>query len=433
MGSGNYYRAKQRTGGFSGALQPLVNFFKEKKRKEEEDQWLQGIMGLLEDQNNQPSGGGVQPKSPDDNNLGVPKVEGGGQGYFDEENDVNNLTPKGKSFYPDEDSDVTANDVSYETEFNGMATKLKERVPQSQDNSYGSTLERPNTQQLGGTNNNLQPGGGADQYGQSQDRIKEFMMAIANAPPGTNTDVFRDLLGFLQQQSEGYKPKDIKRTAVSPYSDVYDEYGDKIKSGDKKSVNNLGKVDKMTSTRVNAKGEKIQTWQNQTTGKTYEKNVGKVRDTRSGTKDDDKDKEKSLDDAFAKDIASLKNLDVYSYTKDGNKIPIYGKDDEGKYTIDTGEYEKQSASDIRYKKDRILERIKLKLLSKRTYEFVNNIESKWREGDKTGSKQYLKPIELKKEAEKHYLAGNIDEEQLKEIKTYLKYYSVDIYKGLATN
>ncbi len=412
MAAGDLYRATQRTGGVSNALGPLMNYFQEQKKKKENEEFLKEFMGLFK------SGSGnnnkrLQPSQESNNNL---QPEGPGGGYFDEDD-------------PQENTEVTTdqNNLSMRTEGNGMETRIP---PQSQDNSYvGSTLERPQAQQLG-PNNNLAPGGGGDdKYQQSQDRLKQLFMMVLGAPEGFDKAKLNAILGYAQDQSNNLKPKEPNLSFANPEYDVWSN-GKKIAEGEKPpKVNNLGKVDKMTSTRVNARGEKIQTWQNQTTGETYEKNVGKVRDTRSRTKENDKNKEKSLGEAFAKDIANLKNFDPHSYDNDNQKIPIYTKDSEGN-SVETGEYEKLSATDMKYGKDKILERIKLKLLSRRTYEFVNNIESKWREGDKSGNRQYLSPQELKNESEKHYLAGNIDEEQLREIKAYLQYYSKDIYKGL---
>ena len=89
-----------------------------------------------------------------------------------------------------------------------------------------------------------------------------------------------------------------------------------------------------------------------------------------------------------------------------------------------------SSEDIKYAKDNTLENIKLQLLKPRAYEFVNNIEDLWREGDATGSRQYLSPKELYDEAIKHAKSGDLDEKSQDEIANYLKYYSTDIYKGL---
>lgn len=63
--SGSYYRAKARTGGISGALQPLINFFAKKNAEEEQKQYLLNLFNAYKstkDRMNQTANTGFDPE-----------------------------------------------------------------------------------------------------------------------------------------------------------------------------------------------------------------------------------------------------------------------------------------------------------------------------------------------------------------------------------
>lgn len=134
----------------------------------------------------------------------------------------------------------------------------------------------------------------------------------------------------------------------------------------------------------------------------------------SGGRDNDS-KEKGLKPETAQLIANIKNYKPYFINENNEKVY-------------------KDPKDIAFDKDNLYENVKLQLLkTPRAYEFVSNIERKWRRGDNTKSRKYLTPNEIYSEALKHAKEGRISEEVQDDIATFLRYYNYDLYEALTNN
>lgn len=248
-----------------------------------------------------------------------------------------------------------------------------------------------------------------ERYEKARGAYDEFANAIV--PLIANPEIGGDMLsrinaigGLLGKQVSGMKPEAPKISTRNPEYDIINELtGEVLFKGQEKKK----------------PGDIEGRFENSSTGTywTYDKNLGEFTDTgipydkksgsssKSGGKggDDKDEKETPLKETVSELIANLKNLKPYTVNEDGSKT-------------------RWSDEDIKFEKDKTLEKIKLQLLRPRTYQFITNVEKKWG--------RYLPPDKLKSEAEKHFLSGNIGEDELKDIKTYLRYYSEDIYEGL---
>ena len=257
-----------------------------------------------------------------------------------------------------------------------------------------------------------------EKYGNAEANLNTLQNAIA--PLLLNRNVNEKEIGkanilsqLAQSQVERSKPKEKqffnlgknqKRFSYNPNNGKTKEVASNIVEQLKDNP-----LDKKIDEYVNTKNQKVLIFQ-KPNGETYEKPYGRVRETKKGSSNKEP-KDKTLKPSTAKLIADLKNFQPFTVNDLGVKNPM-------------------SPDDIKYAKDNTLENIKLQLLSPRAYEFINNIEDLWREGDKTGSRQYLSPKELYNETLKHAKNGELDEKVQDEIANYLKYYSTDIYKGL---
>lgn len=257
-----------------------------------------------------------------------------------------------------------------------------------------------------------------ERYEKGQENLSDFVEAIAPLVMNPNIDESslsraNVLTNLAQQQTERLKPKDPtyfnlgagQKRFKTDESGKTEEVAFNPKDPEKKNIyervetfNVKGKPVKMGLRKDNGEWEEL--------GEAYYR----PRVTNINIQQEE---EGRLKESTAKLIADLKNFKPYSVDEAGNKVPM-------------------SSEDIKFAKDSALENIKLQLLKPRAYEFITNIETLWREGDATGSRQYLSPKELYNEVLKHAESGNLDEKTQDEIATYLRYYSQDIYKGLTT-
>ena len=266
----------------------------------------------------------------------------------------------------------------------------------------------------------------SERYQKGQENLSELMTSVMQVLTHPNADnellsKVNVLSGLAQRETDMMKPKERKVGTYNPEHDVvFEDTGEVIRQGRQKKDTNKVKEYEMSEDgshkiyeiagqkymnliEKDAEGNQIGTKLERIPAKGEGKTTVNIKQP----------EDKRLKETTAKLIADLKNFKPYTINTEGEKVPM-------------------SAEDVKYEKDKTLENIKLQLLSPRAYEFINNIEMLWREGDKTGSKQYLSPKEIYNEAVKHAESENIPEEVQDEIANYLKYYSEDIYNGLTT-
>jgi hypothetical protein len=183
MASGDYYRAKVRTGGISGSLQPLVDYFQKKKTEQEQHDYIYNLLGAYKMIQGKISGQQdkkVQP-SQQPNALGTtaPNVD---PSYFGGETGMAPLTPQ----------DQPREDVA----------------------APPPSVTDPNVLSM-------------NKYNKVQQQVRDFILDyIIKQKSGMDTSKGSQLANVLQSQVEGMKPT-LTRTQEdeSERTIVRDQYG----------------------------------------------------------------------------------------------------------------------------------------------------------------------------------------------------------------
>jgi len=257
----------------------------------------------------------------------------------------------------------------------------------------------------------------AEQHKLAQENLSDFVTSLASLLLNQNADdkllsKVNVLSGLAQQETERTKPK----VGTVFERDPFKKYVERDDYGNEKTIQEADSKQKPFDIEGSYKNSKTKTYwsyDKQTgkhfdTGIPYDPNEGRATvNIKTG-----KDEVKKLGDNASELVANLRNIDPYVKDKEGNYI----KDDKGNKVRKTPE-------DLKYEQDKTLEKMKLQLLSGKTYHYLNNLELL--EGS------YLSPQQIKEAAERDYLNDEIGDEELKELKNYLYYYTENIYEGLA--
>jgi hypothetical protein len=187
--AGEYYGAKTRTGGISGSIQPLMDYFKKKKEEAEQQEYINNLLGAYK-----MIQGKLNPdnKKPQPNALGQPTT----------------------TVDPTTGANV---DSSYFGGESGMTPNNPQGSPREDITTTTPPVTNPNALSM-------------DRYNKGKQLLNEFIIdAIIKTKPGMDTSKGSQLANVLQSQIEGIKPT-LTRTQEdeSKRTIVRDQYGNII-------------------------------------------------------------------------------------------------------------------------------------------------------------------------------------------------------------
>ena len=401
----SYYKYGRQT------LNDIVNLFDQIRKKKENDNFYNSALEAYkssQDRNNQLSQG----FDPNDIkfDLASPVTQPGQQQVQPTSNyGIPNLTSQSQ-----QPNNIATMVNKPETpplpDFGTWDATLGDYIPKTQETTTadGNTISTPSP----------------ERYNRSQANNQEFLNSVI--PQILNSDnlagqmqKINALASLLNQQTETMKPVSPETFNLGQGQTRFQQFPgqepQKVAEGAKKETPASARYERIETFDVGGKpvmrGLVKGTNQWEDIGTKYFKPDKKDGSTSGSSK------ETGLKDSASELVANLKNIDPYERNIDT-----------GEYRLDNnGNKIKRNPDDIKFEKDKTLEKVKLQLLSPRSYQWIVNIQKLWQKNDPT--KEYLSPQELGKEAIKHAQEGNLTEKEQNELATYLKYYN-SIYPGL---